>query len=82
MVWAGPNFAQAFHPFLHFSLSLGGYEFVGFDTGPGERSARILTRGLSSQSIATLRADLAARRSGGPPRRRAVQPCALAGLDV
>ena len=52
------NFAQAFHPYLHFSLSLGGYEFVGFDSGPGERTARILTRGLSPQSIAILRADL------------------------
>ncbi|HRI53862.1 MAG TPA: metallophosphoesterase [Pseudomonadota bacterium] len=52
------HFAQAFHPFLHFSLSLGGYEFVGFDSGPGERTARILTRGLSAQSIAMLRADL------------------------
>ena len=52
------NFAQAFHPFLHFSLSLGGYDFIGFDSGPGERTARILTRGLSAQSIATLRADL------------------------
>lgn len=52
------NFAQAFHPYLHFSLSLGGYEFVGFDSGPGERTARILTRGLSPQSIAVLRADL------------------------
>ncbi len=61
------NFAQAFHPFLHFSLSLGGYDFVGFDSGPGERTARILTRGLSPQSIATLRADLI--RADGAGRR-------------
>jgi hypothetical protein len=54
--WA--NFAQAFHPFLHFTVSLGGYEFIGFDSGPGDATARILTRGLSAQSIATLRADL------------------------
>lgn len=64
------NFAQAFHPYLHFSLSLGGYEFVGFDSGPGERTARILTRGLSAQSIATLRADLV--RAGQAGRRGVV----------
>lgn len=55
--WA--NFARTFHPFLHFSLSLGGYDFVGFDSGPAERTARILTRGLHPSSVALLRADMA-----------------------
>ncbi len=54
--WA--NFARAFHPFLHFSLSLGGYDFVGFDSGPAERSPRILTRGLHPASVALLRDDI------------------------
>jgi hypothetical protein len=61
--WA--NFARTFHPFLHFSLPLGGYEFVGFDSGPAERSARILTRGLHPSSVALLRADIERARQEG-----------------
>lgn len=52
------NFSRAFHPFLHFSLSLGGYDFVGFDSGPAERTPRILTRGLHPSSVALLRGDI------------------------
>jgi hypothetical protein len=52
------HFARAFHPFLHFSVSLGGYDFVGFDSGPAVRSFRILTRGLHRDSLDTLAADL------------------------
>lgn len=61
--WA--NFARTFHPFLHFSLSLGGYDFVGFDSGPAERTARILTRGLHPSSVALLRDDMARAQEHG-----------------
>lgn len=52
------HFAQAFHPLLHYSVPLGGYDFVGFDSGPAVRSFRILTRGLHRDSLATLRRDV------------------------
>jgi predicted MPP superfamily phosphohydrolase len=48
------NFARAFHPYLEFELALGGYRFVGFDSGPSTLSPRILTRGLSPETIAHL----------------------------
>jgi Icc-related predicted phosphoesterase len=53
-----PHFARVFHPFREFKLSLGGYDFVGFDSGPAERSPRVLTRGLAPASIETLRGEL------------------------
>ncbi len=52
------HFAQAFHPLLHYSVPLGGYDFVGFDSGPAVRSLRILTRGLHRDSLDTLRKDV------------------------
>ncbi len=52
------NFAHAFHPLLHYSVPLGGYDFVGFDSGPAVRSFRILTRGLHRDSLDTLREDV------------------------
>jgi hypothetical protein len=52
------HFAQAFHPLLHYSVPLGGYDFVGFDSGPAVRSLRILTRGLHRESLATLQKDV------------------------
>jgi hypothetical protein len=52
------NFARAFHPFLEFELDLGGYRFVGFDSGPSTLSPRILTRGLSPDTLAHLQATL------------------------
>jgi hypothetical protein len=54
------NFARAFHPFLEFELDLGGYRFVGFDSGPSTLSPRILTRGLLPETIAHLGQTLAA----------------------
>ncbi|HEX4457499.1 MAG TPA: metallophosphoesterase, partial [Polyangia bacterium] len=48
------NFARAFHPFLEFELELGGYRFIGFDSGPSTLSPRILTRGLTPETIAQL----------------------------
>lgn len=53
------NFARAFHPFLEFELELGGYRFVGFDSGPSTLSPRILTRGLGAATLAHLRALIA-----------------------
>ena len=38
------NFARAFHPSLLYSMTLDGWEFIGFDSGPSEFSARVLTR--------------------------------------
>ena len=52
------HFARAFHPLLHYTVSLGGYDFVGFDSGPAVRSFRILTRGLHRDSLDTLELDL------------------------
>lgn len=59
------NFARTFHPFLHFSVRLGGYDFVGFDSGPAERTPRILTRGLTQESVALLREDLLRAHQAG-----------------
>jgi len=39
-------------------VPLGGYDFVGFDSGPAVRSLRILTRGLHRDSLDTLRKDV------------------------
>jgi len=52
------HFAQAFHPLLHYSVPIGGYDFVGFDSGPAVRTLRVLTRGLHRDSLATLRKDV------------------------
>lgn len=54
--WA--HFTQAFHPYLHYAFTFGGYEFIGFDSGPGERSLRILTRGLHPASVDLLREQI------------------------
>jgi hypothetical protein len=45
------NFARVFHPFLEFELSLGGYRFIGFDSGPSTFSPRILVRGLGKTTV-------------------------------
>lgn len=59
------NFARAFHPFLEFELALGGYRFIGFDSGASTLSPRVLTRGLSPETIAALTARIhAAEREG------------------
>jgi hypothetical protein len=49
------NFARTFHAFLEFELDLGGYRFVGFDSGPSTLSPRILTRGLAPSMLQHLR---------------------------
>lgn len=48
------NFARAFHPQLLFTVAVGRWEFVGFDSGPSVVSPRVLTRGLSDDTLAAL----------------------------
>ncbi|MDB4965870.1 MAG: metallophosphoesterase [Myxococcales bacterium] len=48
------NFARAFHPYLEFEIDLGGYRFVGFDSGPSTLSPRILVRGLATTTLSHL----------------------------
>jgi calcineurin-like phosphoesterase family protein len=58
------NFARAFHAYLEFEIDLGGYRFIGFDSGPSTLSPRILTRGLGAETLAHLRAVVAAAAGG------------------
>jgi hypothetical protein len=61
--WA--TFARAFHPELLFSLQVGGWSFIGFDSGSSVISPRVLTRGLAPASLAALSVELqAAERAG------------------
>jgi hypothetical protein len=60
-----PMFARVFHPFLFFELDIGKWRFLGFDSGPSTFSPRILTRGLSPEALAAIRARLTAARSDG-----------------
>lgn len=59
------NFARAFHAFLEFELGLGGYRFIGFDSGASTLSPRVLTRGLAPETIAQLSGELAAAAREG-----------------
>lgn len=59
------NFARAFHPHLLFTLALGPWEFVGFDSGPSVVSPRVLVRGLADDTIAALSEELADARTRG-----------------
>lgn len=52
------NFADAFHPFLHFGMQLGGWDFVGFDSGPSRLSPLVRTRGLDAEALSALARDL------------------------
>jgi hypothetical protein len=58
------NFARVFHPFLEFELQLGGFTFVGFDSGPSTLSPRVLTRGLAPATVAHL-GELMSAAAGG-----------------
>lgn len=51
-------FARAFHAYLHFQVTLGGYDFIGFDSGPSEFSPLVLTRGLLPETVDELHADV------------------------
>ena len=59
------NFGRTFHSFLEFEIDLGGYKFVGFDSGPSTLSPRILTRGIASSTLEHLRALIAAAAGDG-----------------
>jgi hypothetical protein len=59
------NFARSFHAFLEFELDLGGYRFVGFDSGPSTLSPRILTRGLGPSMLGHLRELIASAAGDG-----------------
>jgi 3',5'-cyclic AMP phosphodiesterase CpdA len=53
------NFARAFHASLKFGFVLGGWRFIGFDSGPSTFSPRIGTRGLSAPAVEQLREEIA-----------------------
>ena len=59
------NFGRIFHSFLEFEIDLGGYRFVGFDSGPSTLSPRILTRGLAPSTLQNLRELVAAAATDG-----------------
>ena len=61
--WA--NFARVFHPHLLFSLTLGDWDFVGFDSGPSVISPRVLTRGLADDTLAALAETLKSAQQQG-----------------
>ena len=61
--WA--NFARVFHPHLMFSVTLGDWHVVGFDSGPSVISPRVLTRGLADDTLAALAETLAAAQKQG-----------------
>jgi hypothetical protein len=57
--------ARAFHPLLETTLTLGGWDFVGFDTGPSVGLIGSLDRGIAPDTVAWLHARLAAARAAG-----------------
>lgn len=59
------NFSRAFHPYLLFTMPLGPWQFVGFDSGPSVFSPRVLTRGLSDDTLAALSETLSDAQSRG-----------------
>ena len=61
--WA--NFARVFHPYLMFTVTLGDWDFVGFDSGPSVISPRVLTRGLADDTLAALGETLATAQKQG-----------------
>jgi hypothetical protein len=52
------NFAETFHPYLHFRLTLGGWVFVCFDSGPSRVSPLVTTRGIDAEALAKVAHDL------------------------
>jgi hypothetical protein len=55
--WA--NFARSFHSALELAFTLGGWRFVGFDSGPSTFSPRVGTRGLLPPAVADLDKQIA-----------------------
>lgn len=62
------HFAETFHPYLHFRMALGGWDFIGFDSGPSRLSPLVRTRGLDAAALELLAQGLdeahARRRRG------------------
>jgi predicted phosphodiesterase len=52
------HFADAFHPYLHFCLPFGGWDFIGFDSGPSRLSPLVRTRGIDAAALAAVARDL------------------------
>ncbi len=51
--------------FRYTQATLGGWSFIGFDSGPSIFSPRVLTRGILPETVARLREDIdSARRDG------------------
>lgn len=61
--WA--TFARAFHAQLLFTIRVGGWSFIGFDSGSSVVSPRVLTRGLAPASLAALSTELQAAQTAG-----------------
>lgn len=59
------SFGRAFHPSLLFEITLGGWDFIGFDSGPSSLSPRILTRGVAPETVEVVRAAIADSRAAG-----------------
>jgi Icc-related predicted phosphoesterase len=53
------NFARSFHPSLELGFVLGGWRFIGFDSGPSTFSPRVGTRGLLPGTVAHLAEEIA-----------------------
>jgi|GEM_PF-3444152 len=61
--WA--HFAHAFHALLSYEVTLGGWQLIGFDSGPSTFSPRVQTRGISPDSVAALKATFTQALSDG-----------------
>ena len=59
------QFARAFHPFRWTDLTFGGWEFVGFDSGPSVFSPRVLTRGIRPETVDRIRETVDDARTDG-----------------
>jgi hypothetical protein len=52
------HFAQVFHPFLFYTLTVGGWDFIAFDTGPSAFFLGAFDRGIAPDGVALLRVSL------------------------
>ena len=52
------HFADVFHAHAHFTVTLGGWDFIGFDSGPSRPSPLVRTRGLDATALASIARDL------------------------
>jgi hypothetical protein len=59
------RFARRFHARRRTQLTLGGWDFIGVDSGPSLFSPRVLTRGVGDDTVAWLRERLSEARGHG-----------------